>query len=71
MNFPSPRWGGPAAWHHVYQPAAAGGQGCKDGTMESLGRMDRWKMLDVLLQLRKFHKLFERRWRSSVLGVSG
>lgn len=38
------------------------------GAWRGLGRMDRQTMLDVLLQLRKFHRLFERRWRSSVLG---
>lgn len=71
MSFPSPQWGSLVAWHHTYQPAAAGSQGCKDGSMESLGWMDKRMMLDVLLQLRKLHRLFERRWRSSVLGVNG
>lgn len=32
-----------------------------------LGWMDRQMMSDVLLQIRKLHRLFERRWRSSVL----
>lgn len=33
--------------------------------------MDRQTMLDVLLQLREFHRLLERRWRSSVLRGEG
>lgn len=42
------------------------GQGCKE-----MSGVDGQMMLDVLLQLRKFPRLLERRWRSCVLGASG
>lgn len=59
----------PVGWSSSLAPggAASGGQGCKGRSMERSGRMDRQTMWGVLLGLRKFHRLFERRWRSSVL----